>query len=36
VLVVGVVVGIAWRAIAAIAVAIVLFGAFRAWQAIGR
>lgn len=34
-LVVGVVVGIAWRAIAAIAVAIVLFGAFRAWQAIG-
>jgi len=35
VLLVGSVLGIAWRAIGAIAVAVVLVGAFRAWQAIG-
>jgi hypothetical protein len=35
VLVVGGVIGIAWRAIGAIAVAVVFFGAVRAWQAIG-
>jgi hypothetical protein len=35
VLVIGGVLGIAWRATGALAAAVVLFGAFRAWQAIG-